>query len=498
MHVRLWAALSGAVLFTLIAASATFLWLCLPAVWGPDGIEGRNMWMLRATAGALCVMTAVFGLALARIAFTLFPNPQGFTLHRVDAPKLWNEVDRVASALGAPRVHRIVVDGRVGAAVCSRRSWLLFSWRHCLVLGLPLLRALPPEEMRAVIAHELAHLMRGDTILGRSVYRAHALWGKLDGIATRRPQGILERAIRRAARCGHVVSRRHRLASERAADAACLRVVSASVTARALVRSFIAQRQVAESVRDWTRQAHGTGHAIPSDFLERVDAFLKHVDPRANAWLAEELCEVTWPSDSHPCLRDRVRALIGALEVQAPAPIAERESAASAWLGTVRWSAARALSESWRRENMHHWQRQCALQTEWRKRAEALQSRLDELQPLELRQLALLRHALMDLEALGPVLARLVRADPDDAESLMRLAELRLERPSIDDEIEARGMLSRATELQPELEANCLMILGAWHARSGRAALARRTFEQAVATSRRTNRRRALEPATVP
>ena len=47
-----------------------------------------------------------------------------------------------------------------------------------MVLGLPLLYVLTMEELRAVLAHELAHLARGDATKAADSARFVAGWGR--------------------------------------------------------------------------------------------------------------------------------------------------------------------------------------------------------------------------------------------------------------------------------------------------------------------------------
>ena len=80
----------------------------------------------------------------------------GPVLVRLDAPTLFHEVDDVARRLGVKPPEQI----RLAYLPCCG----VVAWRRTriLLLGLPLLQVLNQAELRAVIAHELAHLARGD------------------------------------------------------------------------------------------------------------------------------------------------------------------------------------------------------------------------------------------------------------------------------------------------------------------------------------------------
>ena len=83
-------------------------------------------------------------------------NDFGPLLRRLDAPRLFDEVAEVARRLGVRPPEEI----RLAFLPCCG----VVAWRRsrALLLGLPLLHVLTISELRAIIAHELAHLARGD------------------------------------------------------------------------------------------------------------------------------------------------------------------------------------------------------------------------------------------------------------------------------------------------------------------------------------------------
>jgi len=69
--------------------------------------------------------------AALRAMWVKFPRPPGRELRREDAPHLFREIEELRRALGAPRIHRVVVNSafnasmiqRVSRARSSARSW---------------------------------------------------------------------------------------------------------------------------------------------------------------------------------------------------------------------------------------------------------------------------------------------------------------------------------------------------------------------------------------
>ncbi|MGC8638926.1 MAG: M48 family metalloprotease [Isosphaeraceae bacterium] len=80
----------------------------------------------------------------------------GPVLSRVDAPLLFSSIDTVSRRLGVKPPGQV----RLTYLPCCG----VVAWRRsqALLIGLPLLRVLTQAELRAVLAHELAHLARGD------------------------------------------------------------------------------------------------------------------------------------------------------------------------------------------------------------------------------------------------------------------------------------------------------------------------------------------------
>ena len=80
----------------------------------------------------------------------------GPVLARVDAPLLFSSIDLVARRLA------VKPPGQVRLTYLPCCGVVAWGRSQALLVGLPLLRVLNQSELRAVLAHELAHLARGD------------------------------------------------------------------------------------------------------------------------------------------------------------------------------------------------------------------------------------------------------------------------------------------------------------------------------------------------
>ncbi|WP_157592354.1 M48 family metalloprotease [Solirubrobacter soli] len=108
----------------------------------------------------------LFGLAMVCAAGLMRPRvpgmPDGELLDPAAAPTLHALAGKVASALDRPPPSAIVADARWNASLA------VVGWRRrrVLVVGVPLLAALGPDERVAMLAHEVGHDRNGDATRG--------------------------------------------------------------------------------------------------------------------------------------------------------------------------------------------------------------------------------------------------------------------------------------------------------------------------------------------
>ena len=126
------------------------------------------------------VASILIGLAMISAGLSMRPRvprePAGVVLDPAAAPALHALAGRVADALGRPAPAAIIADSRWNA------SWALVGWRRrrVLVVGIPVLAALEPQERVAMVAHEVGHDRNGD--VSRGVFIGSAVNG-LDSLS---------------------------------------------------------------------------------------------------------------------------------------------------------------------------------------------------------------------------------------------------------------------------------------------------------------------------
>jgi Zn-dependent protease with chaperone function len=107
----------------------------------------------------------ILGLFCIGMAWLLLPRPMRVPKKTVDLkafPALKSLIDDITGKLGGAPVRHIVIDEDFNAA------YAVAGWRRepMLHLGLPLWIALGPQERVALIAHEIAHGVNGDSSRG--------------------------------------------------------------------------------------------------------------------------------------------------------------------------------------------------------------------------------------------------------------------------------------------------------------------------------------------
>ncbi|MEU3777446.1 M48 family metallopeptidase [Streptomyces sp. NPDC032472] len=160
--------------------------------------------MVLAVAGILLVVLGwdtgvqpVVGALLLGLAAVLRPRPARLpkdapVLYRADAPRLFELIDEVGTAVGTAGVHAVVVVPEANAAVTTYG----LRARRMMILGLGLWEILPPQERVALLGHELGHFAHGDTRRGIVTGGAlHALSTWFYMLAASRPQGLMDRFV---------------------------------------------------------------------------------------------------------------------------------------------------------------------------------------------------------------------------------------------------------------------------------------------------------------
>ncbi|MED5621808.1 M48 family metallopeptidase [Ideonella sp. BN130291] len=168
--VWLFAVLGYAFIVGLAAVAAAllgFVW----STYHQHGFRAGLAWMAFAAAALLWVCV--------RALVTRFDEPEGFRLDRNDAPELFKAISRIRRAVKGPKIDVVLIDDRFNASIMQRPRFGLFGHTSYLTIGWPMLCALEPRRLLAVIAHEYGHLRGDHGKFSAWVYRTRMAWWRV-------------------------------------------------------------------------------------------------------------------------------------------------------------------------------------------------------------------------------------------------------------------------------------------------------------------------------
>jgi Zn-dependent protease with chaperone function len=378
-------ALLGFAILGLVLASVGFGLVVLAAIAAALAFTGGGALILLLKLGKLLFLLAVplwFTLkSAAQALFVRLPAPAGREISRAEAPALFDALDDMRRKMSGPRFHHVLAVNDVNAAVVQRPALGLVGWpRNYLLLGLPLLECLSPDEAMAVLAHEYGHLAGSHGRFSAFIYRLRHTWGTLQAYITHF-HGWLARLVSPLVQWYAPYFNAYTFVMARTdeynADAASVQLVGPVSAAHALKRVSLITPQYQLFLQDTFRRVNDEA-LPPADMLHRWAACARQHSDQADTrrWLEEALDRAGHFTDTHPTLRARLSALLaGDAALQTLPPAIVGEPASQAWFG--------ALLDTLRSELQAQWVQQVA--TAWAERHTEIltqRARLRELREL--------------------------------------------------------------------------------------------------------------------
>lgn len=245
------------------------------------------------------------------------------TITKEQAPKLFEMVLKLCHEMQASTPNNIILELGTNFFVTDAKA-ITFDGQYdsrTLCISAPLLHALNLEELKAIIAHELAHFTGEDLVYSRRfypVYRGtstalndmanvgssgseHSGWMILALIV---PMWILRSYLEVFARIERRISRRRELR----ADSLGAKVSSTSTMASALVKVYTYGALWGQHSEEWIVEALNEGKVFSniSNLFVQVfapeESLLKQI-------VQDSSSRLTHPTDTHPSLKDRLSAL---------------------------------------------------------------------------------------------------------------------------------------------------------------------------------------------
>lgn len=305
-----------------------------------------------------------------------FHETPGTLVPREQAPKLFEDVERLAERIGAPRIDEIrLVDDFNAAAMVAPVRWQPWRKRRVLILGVPLLALTDVDTARSVIAHELGHFSHRHGRLGHWIYRAREAWvsyasESLDSISLYE-RGAAFFAQWFAPRFSKLAFNYSRLC-EYEADAYGASIVGKLPMASGLLT-------IATFGRRWRDMAAKELPRLIAQQEAPPPAWMTHVQQRVLARPAQSeefdalKNDVSDPNDTHPSTAERIKALAVTGDEALGACRLPEQVAGVAWL--VDWDAVVGRHNAqWRDQNASVWRQEHIRQRCQRQRLDALRA----------------------------------------------------------------------------------------------------------------------------
>ncbi len=359
--VGLLALLGYGYIFTVLAVLAAALGLL-----GLAALGGKHLYAI----GKIAIPLLILAWVILRALWVRLDEPEGRELTAAEAPELFAAIDDMRRKLRGPRVHRVLLTDEYNAAVVQTPRLGLLGWqKNHLILGLPMMQALSPEQFRAVLAHEYGHLAGAHSRFSGWIYRIRKSWQQLmealdhSGRSNFLFKKFFDWYSPFFAAYTFVLAR----ANEYQADRCASDLVGARHAADALLNFSLKGALLRE--RFWPQvHARADREAAPSfgPHGEMGTALRGPLAPQeASEWLQSALARKTDTGDTHPCLADRLASLGETARI--PEPV--RDSAARRYFGAALTPLAGEIDRGWAG----------AVQESWRERYEHVQKGRAEL-----------------------------------------------------------------------------------------------------------------------
>jgi Zn-dependent protease with chaperone function len=388
------------VLFGMLLTIASLIFLGIRFAY----VEHRASALIRVGLFGL-VMVPVFFVVLRMFLIRLAP-PEGRRLVGAEAPALFRVLDKMRRRLNGPPIHHVLIDDDFNAAISQRPRWGLFgNHSNYLVLGLPYMLGVSPQEMLATVAHEYGHVCGNHGKVSAWIYRQRLTFGALHEQVERGAEDnwvytVLARMLRTFMPYYNahtfVLSRQ----DEYEADRTATELFGGKANAQGLIRGVLLGRWIHEEF--WPKLYQQADYRKKPVFLP-FSAMRTAFRASYSDWAAKERLDAACGErsdqhDTHPALQDRLTAIGGA----AVLPACVEKTASETLLGATAKILIDEFDRRW-------WEREKAAWNTRHRYAVRSKARLQELSrlpPEELKVQDLHERALLSAEFESPQTAK--------------------------------------------------------------------------------------------
>lgn len=403
-------------------------------------VQARTAFVLIFKLAIPLVLLAFF---ICRSFWVRFSPPTGVQISTEDSPEIFKLIDELTGKLDCPRIDGVYLNADFNASLYSMpRFGFLGAHKHYLCLGLPLMQALPPEQFRAVLAHEMGHLSGNHGKFGSWIYSVRATSAQLLDVV-RKQSALGSFVFKRFFEWYYplfnaysfVLIRQH----EYEADKCAVEITGARVAALSLISSEIKNRYV--DLKFWKElfknvdESPSPPHAPFHDLSELM--LKAKMDEDAFKWYQQALRRQTGINETHPALSDRIKAMAASPGAEPLAAFSEEElrhawevkrSAAQEYFQSKLLEFEQRMDLAWHHAYDGNWRILHGERAETRRQLELLLARnVDDLNDQELLQMCQLFVQIKPASQAIPVLKNALERLPDNVSINYSLGECLLQ-----------------------------------------------------------------------
>jgi Zn-dependent protease with chaperone function len=239
------------------------------------------------------------------------PEPPGIELDKNASPELRSFINDTCKALKAQKPAKILISDEFNAAVITLPRFGLFGRKVYLMLGLPLMRGISPEQFEAVIAHEIGHISGRHGGFAKWAYQLRDTWGRFieaQELQEHRLAALYKKFVDwffpYFTAYSFVLMRGH----EREADAYVVRSIGSKALGEALITLEATGNSINTTFWDEVNAENRAGKDMSGNMFGRMLDFVATRDDREDMEVVAKALEVpTDYTDSHPSLADRLK-----------------------------------------------------------------------------------------------------------------------------------------------------------------------------------------------
>lgn len=339
-----------------LGAGAQALWYAVVAGPPAAGVAIGLLWYGAPPSWIAVLAGGVFLLFSWLAAPT--PTLDGRVVTAAEAPALFETIESLRIGLDAAPIQRVLLTDELNAAAHQAgRLGLPWPLQQTLILGVPLLSILRPQEASAVIAHELGHFSRRHGLFGHWIYRTRLMWLAL-AHPTQPDDSPYERAVQWFASNFAPWFGQRAFAFSRQCEYEADRDAAEAASARDLVQALQALDVAAQRMERWPQRPEFQAlRQVPNAPSDRWTAMLCGLSrtPFEAAEAQSARDRTASRDDTHPSLAERASALkVGWAALQDRLPVSS-DCAGRAWFGS-RWAGELAtMDAAWQQAQQSGW-----------------------------------------------------------------------------------------------------------------------------------------------